>query len=112
MKAGQKVLIKDGSWMLTIENGKLVHKKESGKYPRWFRNEFVIVEIGCVYPFDHPFKYADTIIQNLENSDIWFCNSAMNLCAIKPIEYTLAEIKKIAKEALGHDFKIVKKNLS
>lgn len=112
MKKGQKVIIRDGSYMTTIINGKIAH---SGIYPStktigWCKDVFTIVALGGKYPTDNSCvernKLNDCIIQNDINGEIWFCDTHVN---IRPVvnevpEYTMEQLTK----RIGHEFKIKK----
>jgi hypothetical protein len=85
MKNGDKVQIKDGSYMITVGNGGMTHEGISGHgVIGWCKDIFTIVVTGGLFPSDnshvkHPERFNDTMIMNDSNGEIWFCHEDVNL---------------------------------
>ena len=114
MKVGDQVKIKDGSYMLTVKDGKLSHTGSSASTDviGWCKDSFTIVATYCTLPADaQPVTRIiqnDTVIVNNSNGEIWFCAEKTNLSLFEPeipaVELTVSEISK----RLGYEVKIVK----
>lgn len=104
---GDIVNIKDGSYMTTITDGEISHYGKHVQYIGKDTSDYVIIHIGGSYPSCEGLgglMHMDnnTIIQNKENGEVWFCDFSLNIRKIKP-RYTINDLKKI----IGHDFEII-----
>jgi len=104
MKKGDKVKIKDGSYMMTICNQKLSHEgsHESTKIIGWCKDTFTIITTEGKYPTGDRASRANNIMMvNDVNGEIWFC-SYINIK--KPVcEHTMQELYDI----LGYRFELI-----
>ena len=89
-KQGQKVKIKDGSYMATMVNGKIQHGTKDVPWPGLNKDIWTIVGFGSNLPAGDSAsgkkRYNNTIIANDRNNEVWYCDNRIN---IKPIEKTV-----------------------
>jgi hypothetical protein len=104
MKKGDKVKIKDGSYMMTINGNQLSHvgSYKSTEVIGWCKDTFTIIAVGGKYPTGDRAKRANDIMMvNDTNREIWFC-SYINIK--KPVrEHTMQELYDI----LGYRFELI-----
>lgn len=88
-QVGDKVKIIDGSYMTSIENGKITHYTKNIPAISKNMDEWIIVDIGDKYPIVNNITNINNnmIIQNLSNNEVWYC-SYVNLKRIEP-EYVV-----------------------
>lgn len=110
MKVGDKVKVKDGSYMMTIRDGQLTTIANSKRYHciGKCKDEFTVIATGLKLPTPELYKHLivnDTIIINDMDGSIWYCSKEVNLKSINEVkEMTMAEIIGI----LGYEIKIKK----
>ncbi len=104
MKPGDKVKIKDGSYMMSINKKKISHEgsHENTKKIGWCEDTFTIVAIGGKYPTGERAKCPnDIMIVNDINDEIWFC-SFLNITKLIR-QHTMQELYDI----VGYHFEII-----
>jgi len=91
-KQGQKVTIKDGSYMATVVNGKTVHGSKDIPYPGLNQDVWTVIGFGSNLPVDDSLHevlnvgekhYNNTIIANDRNNEVWYCNDQVNIAPVE-----------------------------
>lgn len=109
MKIGQKVKIKDGSYMMTVTPKGIAHNSEEIKCIGMNQDIWTIIAKNCKLPTDNNcnFRYGlngdiisnNTIIRNDSNGEVWFCVENISLQEIKS-KFIPIEILKLEDELL------------
>ena len=97
---GDQVRIKDGSYMQR-PNGSHYGETKETKYIGLCKQNFTVLATNLVLKKVDGYV-LDTIIQNDENLEVWFCNEKVSLEPLYIREHTMDELKQI----LGYNFKI------
>ena len=81
---GQQVAIKDGSYMVAVEDGKVVYKTKRIPYIGLNKDTWTILGLEGKYPTDNNNRHhqTDCRIQNNDNGEIWFCVANVSLKVI------------------------------
>jgi len=107
LKLGDKVKIKDGSYMNTIVNGEFTHTTKDIPIIGHNMDVWEVIMCNIDIKGDESITYKNprnnTAIVNTRNKEVWFCNTKFNIYQYEIKEYTMDELKSI----VGHEFKIV-----
>jgi hypothetical protein len=83
IKQGQKVKIKDGSYMTTMVNGEISHGTKDIPFPGLNKDVWTIVGFGSNLPSEDyasgKKRHNNTIIANDRNNEVWYCDNKINI---------------------------------